>query len=297
MSHLSNAGVFTFPGGIGDQLLCTTVGEALGATRRPRPTLITSHPVFFDRNPHFDVIDSQSDLAAELHRSGVPIQNLSYGNGFSPQDEGDHYHEGHVIQAMCRLAGAKGRIALRPVVYFNPEPPAPPRERPATVVIQSSGVASLHYYPLKDWYPERFSEVAEALAATHRVVQVGGAADPRIEYALDLRGQTTILETFRVLREARLFIGTVGFLMHLARAAETQSVIVYGGREDPRKTGYVCNRNLGSSVPCAPCYRRVKCPHDKLCMNQIGVAQVVAAATELLAALEYPLLTEYVTLL
>jgi hypothetical protein len=296
MPSQSNARVFTFSGGIGDQLLCTSVAEALAGASGPRPALITSHPVFFERNPHFDVIDSQSDRADNLRRSGVPIQNLSYGNGFSPQDEGDRYHEGHLIEAMCRLAGAKGRVALRPVVYFDPNPPALPCERPATVVMQSSGVASRHYYPLKDWYPERFAEVAEALSTTHQVLQVGGGADPRIDCAVDLRGRTTIPETFRVLRKARLFVGTVGFLMHLARAAETPAVIVYGGREDPRKTGYVCNRNLSSSVPCAPCYRRVKCPHDKVCMNQIGVAHVVAAATELLANPEFPLATEYATL-
>jgi hypothetical protein len=282
--------VYEFPGGIGDQLLCSAVGEALSNNGRLF-RLITSHPDFFTNNPNCEAIDSKSEVAAELRKNIV--LNLSYGNGFSETDEGDRYQDGHIIEAMCRRAGARGNISLRPVVYFSSNEPRSIKDRPPKIVIQSSNVGAKHYYPLKDWYADRFSMVADELSRSYEVVQVGSILDPAITNATDLRGRADILETYHLLTDARLYIGMAGFIMHLARAAETPAVIVYGGREDPTKTGYPCNRNLFSAIPCAPCYRRARCPYDKECMQRITTQQVIRAAIDLLNDCSFPLATDY----
>jgi ADP-heptose:LPS heptosyltransferase len=65
--------------------------------------------------------------------------------------------------------------------------------------------------------------------------------------------------------------------MHLARAVECPSVIVYGGRELPELTGYPCNVNLARRPPCAPCWQRSRCDFDRVCTDAILPAEVANA--------------------
>lgn len=81
-----------------------------------------------------------------------------------------------------------------------------------------------------------------------------------------------------ILSASRLFIGLATGLVHLARAVECRSVIVYGGREDPSRSGYSANENLYWSGPCAPCWQRNHCDYDRVCMSEILPEQVIAAA-------------------
>jgi len=78
-----------------------------------------------------------------------------------------------------------------------------------------------------------------------------------------------------ILANCRVFVGNVGFLMHLARAVECRSVIVFGGREAPWQSGYSGNINLFSPVSCAPCWLWNKCDHDRICMDVITAEEVI----------------------
>ena len=94
---------------------------------------------------------------------------------------------------------------------------------------------------------------------------------------MDLRGKTTLRQTAAILANSVVFVGLVGFLMHLARAVDCRSVIVYGGRELPSITGYACNQNLVRQPPCAPCGLYNDCEYHRDCMEQIEVGDVVLA--------------------
>ncbi len=87
-----------------------------------------------------------------------------------------------------------------------------------------------------------------------------------------------------MLRNCDLFVGLVGFLMHLARAVECPGVIVYGGRETPETTGYSCNVNLKSSPECSPCWYYSRCDFERKCLTEISVAEVVEAIRTFLEA-------------
>ena len=118
------------------------------------------------------------------------------------------------------------------------------------------------------------------MRADVQVIQLGSADDPKLEGATDLRGKTTVRQSAAILANSFVFIGLVGFLMHLARAVDCRSVIVYGGREKPTQTGYVANKNLYSQVKCAPCWLRNPCDYDRKCMDLISVSQIISAAAE-----------------
>ena len=100
---------------------------------------------------------------------------------------------------------------------------------------------------------------------------------------MDLRGQTSLRETAAILASSQLFVGQVGFLMHLARAVDCRSVIVYGGRETPEQSGYPCNVNLYSPVACSPCWRLNSCPFDRICLDMINADDVIAGVEQQVA--------------
>jgi len=66
-----------------------------------------------------------------------------------------------------------------------------------------------------------------------------------------------------------LFVGLVGFLIHLACAVDYRATIIYGGRELPSQSGYPCSENLTGQTSCSPCWRYDDCPGQRACMDQI----------------------------
>ena len=125
--------------------------------------------------------------------------------------------------------------------------------------------------------------MVDALVPRHRVVQLGLPTDPLLHGAEDLRGKKSLRESGAILASAAAFIGLVGFLMHLARAVDCPAVVVYGGREHPDQSGYVCNENLFTSLPCSPCWRWNSCDFEHRCMTDIHPEHVTAALARLLA--------------
>jgi ADP-heptose:LPS heptosyltransferase len=145
------------------------------------------------------------------------------------------------------------------------------------VAMQTSSLAARFPMRNKLWPHERFIEVAETLKGGFDLVQLGAAEDPELPGAIDLRGRTSVRQAAAVLSQSHLFVGLATGLMHLARAVECRSVIVYGGREHPRQSGYSANENLYWDGVCAPCWLRNECDYDRRCMNEILPQQVIAA--------------------
>ncbi len=91
----------------------------------------------------------------------------------------------------------------------------------------------------KAWPPERWARVADTLMARGLRVVVTGAGDPiergqaaslcaRAPGACDLSGRTSLLELAALVRGAGLFCGVDSAAMHLADAAGTPSVCLFG---------------------------------------------------------------------
>jgi ADP-heptose:LPS heptosyltransferase len=193
---------------------------------------------------------------------------------------------------MCRRCGIKGEVELRPYVTLSEEERGAAAPFADCLVVQSSRRSASLAIGNKEWLPERFQSVTDELLRQHRVVQLGLRDDPPLHGAEDWRGRTSLRESAAILAQARGFVGLVGFLMHLARAVECPAVIVYGGRERPDQSGYSCNENLYSAVPCAPCWRWNSCVLEHQCMTSIGMVDVVAAVSRLLARPRSPLVVD-----
>ena len=146
------------------------------------------------------------------------------------------------------------------------------------------------YGPAKRWLPERFGEVALAIAHDRPVqwILFGTSADQErgaaIEAALGAHcvnriGQTTLDQLAAELGECALLLTNDTGTMHLATLLGVPVVAIFGSTE-PRLTGPLGtgHRILRHQVECSPCFLR-ECPIDFRCMKAVGVAEVIAAVS------------------
>jgi hypothetical protein len=270
----------------GDDLLATAVIRQWRRVHGTRPWYLTRHPSLFTGNQDVGlVLDYSPELAGALRVFGVPRRRLIY-HRYDPSADRSVAPEGiHIINLMCHAAGLPPIDDPAPVLWLSPDEIARPT-RPR-IVVQSSVMSAAMPIRTKEWSVDRVQAVVDALHRDHRdveIVQLGTSTDPPLAHVVDYRGRTTIREAAGVLAGAAVFVGLVGFLMHLARAVETPSVIVFGGREHPSQSGYPANRNLFTELPCSPCWFWNHCPYEHECMKRIDVQTVLEQVRQLLAA-------------
>jgi ADP-heptose:LPS heptosyltransferase len=296
LTHLPPRYLLQYEGGIGDSLLCTAVFRELRRRGARGLWMATRHPELFRYNRDVDhVLEPASRVDSYVRLMGGKLVDPQYARYDSHSDR-HVYQEGHQIAVMCASAGITGQVALRPYVHLAEAERAAGRLAPGQIVIHSSGAAARYAIPNKEWFPERFARVSTELSRRALVLQIGSAQDPLLPGVRDLRGKTSLRETAAILSQARVFVGLEGFLMHLARAVECRSVIVYGGHSNPAQLGYSANCNLFTALPCAPCGQRSACAHDRECMRAISPELVLAGVERQLERGGTPLPEDHVVL-
>lgn len=285
--------VIQYFGGIGDDLLCSTIAHEIRARDSDaRIWMLTRFPELFLGNPDIDrVLDSERYwylwYSPTLRSRRLELAYTKEKSSESRRKE-DLPPAEHILAIMCRKARLQGNITLRPYLFLADEERRTSRRAKMQVVIQCIGAASRSAMVNKLWKVERFQNVVNRLkdrwGPSIALIQIGASDDPALEGIEDLRGQTSIRESAVLLNASDCFVGTVGFLMHLARSVECRSVIIYGGREHSWQSGYVCNENLDSDVECAPCWKWNDCDYDRKCMDIISVETVVSAVERTLSS-------------
>lgn len=268
-----------FEGGPGDDLLCTAVLRELKRRKYGSVWMMSKYPEIFAGVGDADRVVSTGPEFKQFACAWQRWLPLEYAE-YEPAKDRSTPPVRHIIAELCKRAGMKGRIELRPYFFLTEDERKSAAWAQGHIGIQSSGRAGRSPMQNKQWYPERFQEVIDRLKDNFKFVQLGSSGDPPLTGVVDLRGKTNIRETAAVLANACLFVGNVGFLMHLARAVECPSVILFGGREAPWQSGYTCNVNLYSEVPCAPCWQWNWCDFERKCMKQITVQNVLAAIVQ-----------------
>jgi ADP-heptose:LPS heptosyltransferase len=197
----------------------------------------------------------------------------------------------HIIARMCASAELTGEVALRPYLHLSDEERAAGRLAPRQIVLHSSGLSAHSAMKNKEWVQGRMQKVVNALRDEYTIVQLGAPSDPKLDGCIDLRGGTTLRHSAAVIANSVLAVAQAGFLMHLTRAVDRPAVIIYGGREQPWQSGYSCNTNLYTALPCAPCWSWNRCdnPVERECMKRISVDDVVHAVRERAARADEPL--------
>ena len=281
----------------GDDLLCTAVLHELKKRNHHNIWMMSNYPELFAGNGNVArVVPAEDRFREYATLLGGEYRFLQYA-AVIPERDMSVPPARHIIAELCASAKIAGQISLQPYFYLS----AAEKEKGAwaqgMIAIQSGGLAAKLPMRNKQWFPERFQAVVNQLKNNFKFVQLGSAGDPPLTDVVDLRGKTNIRETAAVLANCRLHIGTVGFLMHLARATECPAVIIFGGREAPWQSGYGCNLNLYSAVPCAPCWLWNRCRFNRVFMDNITATDVIAAVEQIVARVGKPLKVDLFELL
>ena len=164
-----------------------------------------------------------------------------------------------------QLLAAEGIVSAKPLVAINP----------------------MTTWETKHWRNERFARVADQLLEKGMaVVFSGGPQDVQgIEEiraamtgkAATLAGRTTLKDLAALYERAAVLITTDTGPMHLAAAAGTPVVALFGPTA-PWRTGPFGegHRVLRAEISCSPCLKR-QCDRGHVCMEQITVDKVVQA--------------------
>lgn len=280
---------FQSDGRLSSDLMCAAVFRELRKRGSRGIAIATRHHELFLGNPDVDkIIYHRQPFIDRWLRKGLPLMRFNQAT-YDPSRDADEAPMDHILIEMCQRANITGMVELRPYLFLTPKEFAAGRLGKDQVVMQSSNLSVPNPMQNREWYPDRFQEVCTRLRDHVTVVQVGALSDPTLEGAIDMRGKTTSRQTAAILAQSLVFVGLAGFLMHLARAVDCRSVIVYGGREKPSQTGYVANKNLYGQVRCAPCWLRNPCEFNRKCMSMITVKDVIAATAEQIGRYGTPL--------
>jgi ADP-heptose:LPS heptosyltransferase len=148
--------------------------------------------------------------------------------------------------------------------------------------------------PARRWAPARFAAVADVLAARHgaAVVLTGGPGEVDLTAAvaarmwapaLNLAGRTTLGALGALIAALDLYVTNDSGPAHLAYAALTPSVTIFGPGDLPRwgPLDRRQHRVVREAVACSPCFY-YECPIDHRCLRGIAPARVIDAAEFLL---------------
>jgi hypothetical protein len=277
----------------GDDLLCTTLFRELARRGDGPGWMMTQFPDLFVNNPGVGAIVSRdAALVKTVERFGGKFVLPVYTKHDWKDDLGDPIPPAHILAVMCGMAGITGEVALRPYLHLSPKEKEFGRFAAKQIAIHTSGASAVFPMKNKEWVPARFQQVIDAMIPEHTIVQLGSPGDPPLSGAIDLRGRTSIRQSAAILHNSAIFIGLVGFLMHLARSVDTRSVIVYGGRELPSQSGYSCNENIIHLLPCSPCWQWNRCSFDHACMTGIQSPTVIEAVHRQLARVGEPVVDD-----
>ncbi len=286
--------ILQFLGGLGDELLLTCVAHELHDRNPDLAIWQISHAAELLRgNPDYALILDERHWALRHSnllgrwRKSLRYSEMPIAGAYEvPPRE-------HILAILCRTAGVEGLVRLRPWYFHDAIEATAGRHAPLQIAVQSAGDKSREsWMQNKVWFHDRMQRTVDGFVARHptyRMLQIGTEEDPLLNGVEDLRGKTTLRQTAAVLSQSLCFVGTSGFLAHLARAVDCRSVIVYGGREHAWQSGYSCNENLETRMPCAPCWLWHDCDFDNQCMRDIAVQDVLNALERVLARHAEPL--------
>lgn len=156
-------------------------------------------------------------------------------------------------------------------------------QRPAIALLPGAA-----YGPAKQWPIGSFTALARALVERDFEVWVLGSGGEQGlgeqicsgagAHVFNICGRTSLEDTVDLLSATRAAVTNDSGLMHVAAAAGTEVIAIYGS-SSPHFTPPLTSRKsiLYLGLDCSPCFRRV-CPLGHLnCLNHITPASVLAA--------------------
>jgi ADP-heptose:LPS heptosyltransferase len=199
-----------------------------------------------------------------------------------------------MVVEILQKANIGGKVSIRPYWYQKTDHSVIDLHG-EYICVQSTNNYSSTEVKNKKWEETRMQEVVDELSKRYCIVQIGMPEESKLENAIDKRA-STISQSASLLANCNFFLGQEGFPMHLARAVETRSVIIYGGRLKAWQSGYPCNENIETNPDCSPCWQNNHCDYDRMCLEEISVKDVLEAIDRIEKRLPEKLETEVISI-
>lgn len=129
----------------------------------------------------------------------------------------------------------------------------------------------------KQWGTPKYQELASRLPAAtgcHPVQLLPVGVTPKLA-DVDAIETPSFRHALAVLGLAALYIGPEGGMHHGAAAMGTPAVVIFGGFNTPRSTGYAWHENIAVGEPCGSIEA---CWHCRAAMDSISVDRVLQGA-------------------
>ena len=240
---------------------------ASGAKHRVAPAHFRNGYAYNLRVPPVDEILKQAGISQRLHTVENQFAEFQWLGLPDEQPAPTHLH---VAPAMQQSANAKLAAAgIDPVKPF-------------------AVLAPTNEFYTKRWMPERFAEVAEALAERElQIVMTGAPTDEQRAQMQAVQKATkkklaslsslAIGELVAVIAGAKLFVGNDSGPAHIAAAVKTPLVVMFGPASSVRWRPWRAPAELVQNpFACNPC-SMYKCEafDEPECIRSISVAQVM----------------------
>jgi ADP-heptose:LPS heptosyltransferase len=256
----------------------------------------------------------QLDLVLQLHGSGGIVNPLvaSFGarctaglanaQAWRPDADVSRYaawrEQGSEIERLLALTDHLG-LARQGLQLDFPLQPAD-RECARALLAEPGAAAAQAPYavvhagsqlPSRRWPPQRFAEVADALAAQGlQVLLTGSSGEAGLTAAVaqamrhparDLAGRTDLWTLGALIEGAALLVCNDTGVSHIAAATSTPSVVVANGSDVSRWAPADTRRHrvFWHDIACRPCAETI-CPHGQACALAVEAAPVRDAALE-----------------
>ena len=272
-------------GGIGDMLLLTIIFRKIFEDSGEKIITLSAFKEIFLLNQTVQKVYRRENQLINFRKLvGFDYHDITYRCWSNLLPTKKKVFNSHVIEQFCHQLDLRGSVSLKPEIFFrNEEVNSFSKPSADYIVVQSQASHSNHPQTTKDWSVESMQEVVDCLDKNFEILQLGSEKDVRLKGVSDFCGKTSIREAGLFLKNARLFVGLEGALMHMARAVDCPSVIVWGGRLKPYQIGYPCFENVSVELECSPCWLPNACPHDLKCMKEISSQCVIDACEKILS--------------
>lgn len=268
--------ILYFGDSLGDNLLITILARELNNRGYKNVWVKSDHLLLFENNKDLKLVLSYKAVLSTtiLKLLNVKMVQLKYTT-YIPIEDRDIAPDKHIILKFMECVGLKGSIINQPIINLTDLEKEFGKFGSLQISVCTSSITATVPMKNKEWYTNRYQEIINLLSDTYTFVQIGSKNDAPLRNVIDMRGKTTVRETASILYHSTLLVSHEGFLMHLARAVNCKSVIIYGGRISPQQIGYSCNSNIYQKEECSPCWRNNTCEYDKICMQNISTNRVL----------------------
>ena len=289
--------VYVFPAGMGDAVMALAVAENYYAqTGTPLHIGHTCAEIFEHDprvvcHPEYAFWNLTAKSEDEARTAGYQLISLFY---FNFRQVTSNYWisygaSGNLVATLCSQVGLSGHLKISPRMILTEEERALARLAEGKIVVISSGVASY-----KSWGIEKMQAVVDA-CPTQSFIQIGMSSDPLLQNVEDMRGKYSLRQLAGILSGARLFLGPVGGMMHLARSVDCPALVLLPSFESSNWL-YSEFDYVEPAHRCHECEFRQSppgcCSHQEQCMD-ISVEQVIHKLTCILSSWRRHLVSEY----